>query len=322
MKKIYPKKSGNRFYLDKKFAPESFLFGTIPSFVKSYVSRGKKGPVSTHDWIMQKQPLSCSIEPIITWIGHASFLIQLGGINILTDPVFGDLWLFKRQLPAGIAADLLPHIDVVLLSHNHHDHMDAGSLKALRHMKEIRFLVPQGDKRWFDRRGFTGVSEHTWWDQISINRGEGQSIQCSFLPAAHWSKRGLFDTNRSLWGSWMIEWNGNQIYFGGDTAYSDHFSCIAHEFSSVDIALLPIGPCEPREWMKRSHLSAAQAGQAFLDLDARHFVPMHWGTFTFGVDHFRTPLDQLQFWWSDQQEVLKAKQLHVVKVGQQLSSFS
>lgn len=317
--RIYPKVKKNRFYLDKKFNPESLLFGTIPSFFQSLISRRNRKPQGMSNWVTQEEPHACSIQPIITWIGHASFLIQIGGINILTDPVFGDLWLFKRQLPVGITTNTLPPIDLVLLSHNHHDHMDEPSLHALQQHSNIRFLVPQGDKRWFDHRGFDGVTEHTWWDQITIKPREGQSVQCSFLPSAHWSRRGLFDKNKSLWGSWMITWQNYAIYFAGDTAYSDHFSCISHEFSSINLALLPIGPYGPRRWMKHSHLSAHEAGQAFLDLGAHHLVPMHWGTFGFGIDHFSTPIDQLQSWWRGQKkEHIHERRLHVIKVGQRL----
>ncbi len=316
-KKIYPKKRGNRFYLDKNSHPESLLFDTIPSFIKSLISRRKNRAEDVHKWFTKKEPLSCSLQPIITWLGHASFLIQIGDVNILTDPVFGDLWLFRRQLPVGITLEDLPPIDVVLISHNHHDHMDAVSLHALKKQKnDIRFLVPQGDKRWFDRQKFYGVTEHMWWEQESIIKKDSQPVLCSFLPAAHWSQRGLFDKNKSLWGSWMIEWDGYRIYFAGDTAYGHHFSGIADEFSSVDLALLPIGPCEPREWMKRTHMNSHESGKAFLDLAATHFMPMHWGTFSFGVDHFSMPIDQLRSWWTSQQQHLHAKKLHIVKAGE------
>ena len=318
LSKIYPKRKNNRFYLDDQFEPESFLFGTIPSFVKSFISRRKISSSHIAAWINVKKPLSCCIEPTITWIGHATFLIQIAGINILTDPVFGNLWLLKRQMPVGIAIQSLPSIDLVLISHNHHDHMDSTSLQALKTHHNPRFLVPQGDKHWFDKRGFESVSEHTWWDQALFSARDAK-INCSFLPSAHWSRRGLFDKNKSLWGSWMIEWNGYLIYFAGDTAYSNHFSCIAQEFSGIKVALMPIGPGEPRKWMKDSHIDAHEAGQAFLDLHAQHFIPMHWGTFGFGIDSFTSPIDQLQSWWQSQVDVLLSKRLHLVKAGEPVS---
>ncbi len=315
--KIYPHKKNNRFYLHKNHRPESFLFGTVPSFFNSLIFRRKNCFDGIHEWVDLQQPQSCSIEPVITWMGHATFLVQLGGINIITDPIFGhSSRFFPRMLPLGITVDRLPNIDIVLLSHNHRDHMDAPSLYALKNNNTIRYLVPQGDKRWFDRRGFERVAEHMWWDQVTVKGSDNnQEIRCTFLPAIHWSQRGLFDKNKSLWGSWMIEWKNFCIYFAGDTAYGDHFSCIAHEFPSIDVTLMPIGPCEPRDWMKHSHMSPQEAGNAFCDLDATHFVPMHWGTFGFGVDDFITPINQLQLWWDQQQSIAQQKRLHLVKVG-------
>jgi len=315
-----PYRKRNRFYLKKNHKPESFLFGTIPSFFQSLMKKKKSVP-TTQNWVVPYESVHNSKDPLITWIGHASFLIQVGGFNILTDPVFGNAsWLFPRSLPPGIALERLPNIDVVLISHNHRDHMDRASLLALSNHKNTQFLVPQGDKRWFDRRGFKRVKEHSWWQTTTLTNNRDGSLICFiFLPAAHWSQRGLFDKNRSLWGSWMIENEHYTIYFAGDTAYDDHFLAVAEEFPSVDISLIPVGPCEPRSWMKHSHISSEEAGQAFLDLESEHLIPMHWGTFSFGIDHFTEPVDRLNRWWSQKQEQLHKKHLHVVKVGQRLS---
>ena len=272
------------------------------------------------DWIVQSDPLSCSIDPVITWIGHASFLIQIGGMNILTDPIFGNTSaLYPRIFEPGIALGKMPHIDYVLISHNHRDHMDRDSLLFLGNKhKKTYFLVPEGDKAWFDRRGFGYTKEHTWWEQttFSLKYDESKEIRFTFLPALHWSQRGLFDKNRSLWGSWMIECNGKKIYFAGDTSYWSHFKEISDEFGTVDTALLPIGPCEPRKWVKHSHLDADEAGKAFLDLKATHFVPMHWGTFPIGLDVFDTPVTLLQKWWITHKDELTEKSLHMPKIGQ------
>ncbi len=322
-----PYRRKNRFYLRKNHKPESFLFGNIPSFFQSFMTKKKSVP-AIQNWVVSQEPIQSSKEPIITWIGHASFLIQLGGLNIITDPVFGNAsWFFPRYLPPGILIDRLPNIDVVLISHNHRDHMDRASLYTLGKHKNTQFLVPHGDKRWFDRHRFDRVVEHEWWQTTKVvNNSGGNTIRFTFLPAAHWSQRGLFDKNRSLWGSWMIEIDDYTIYFAGDTAYDDHFLSIADTFSAIDVALIPVGPCEPRSWMKHSHISSEEAGKAFLDIGARHFIPMHWGTFSFGVDHFTDPVDRLRAWWYEQRDQLHTKHLHVVKIGQQLffdlSSFS
>ena len=143
-----------------------------------------------------------------------------------------------------------------------------------------------------------------WWEFYQYQSPQGNRVKVTFLPAVHWSQRGLFDKNKSLWGSWLIEVDGHTIYFAGDTAYSDHFSAIKQWHSPIDTVLMPIGPCLPQGIMRYSHLDAAQAGQAFLDLGAQQFIPMHWGTF--------------RQWWHDNQHQLTEKKLHILKVGQQL----
>jgi L-ascorbate metabolism protein UlaG (beta-lactamase superfamily) len=244
-------------------------------------------------------------------------LIQIGNLNIITDPIFGDAsFFYPRILPPGIILEDLPKIDVVLLSHNHRDHMDAKSLLALKNRsQETTFLVPKGDKAWFDKRNFEHCSEYTWWDYTSVESpSQCGQVTFSFLPAVHWSQRGLFDKNRSLWGSWLIEWGSQTIYFAGDTAYSQHFEIIAQECSAITTALMPIGPCDPEPHMRKNHVNAQEAVKGFIDLQAQQFVPMHWGTFQFGTDLFDTPINRLQTWWQ-QQEMLD-RVLHIPKAGQ------
>ena len=142
-----------------------------------------------------------------------------------------------------------------------------------------------------------------------------KEVRFTFLPAMHWSARGLFDRNKSLWGSWMIEYGQTKIYFAGDSAYSDHFATIADHFPDISLALMPIAPCEPTPWMRKSHLDAHQAVQAFTELQARHFIPMHWGTFAFGHDHFIGPVDRLNAAWSEQEKNVIECTLHIPPVG-------
>lgn len=315
MKKLLPLRKNNQFYHPEDFSilePESFVFGTIPAFTKSYIKRwfSKKHDASL--WVHDYFPQPISVDPVITWIGHATFLIQINGKAILTDPLFGNIPpFFRRLLPPGITLAQLPKIDYVLLSHNHRDHMDAASLIALKKMNpDLIFLVPYGDKAWFDNRGISGAQEFIWWDEHVI-----PEIRLVFLPAVHWSQRGLFDKNKSLWGSWMIEGSaGGRIYFAGDTAYSVHFDHIARNFAKIDTVLMPIGPCQPDAWMRRTHVSPQQAVDAFADLKATHFIPMHWGTFALGSDHFDMPLEHLKMAWHEKNSI--DTQLHIVKVGQ------
>ena len=284
----------------------------IESFKESIIRKSRKEACT---WVIPANFVASSQEPRITWLGHATFLIQINGKNILTDPIFGNLsWWFSRMMEVKNSVKDLPTIDYVILSHNHPDHMDPHSLKDLRlYSPQVKVLVPFGDKAWFDKQEFVGASEHMWWDKI-----EELGINFHFLPARHWSQRGLFDRNKSLWGSWMIEANGFHIYFAGDTAWGPHFSLIGKLFPSIQVALMPIGPAEPKAWMQDTHISAEQAGQAFLKLQAKYFVPMHWGTFYLGMDKFKEPIHRLKQWWEKNRSRCKNKMLHIVKVGESM----
>jgi len=253
-----------------------------------------------------------------TWIGHSTFLLESPHANILTDPVFGDLTLFfKRLQKPGLQLHELPKIDLVLISHNHRDHMDKAALQTIAQLyPECMFYVPMGDKAWLNHWGIKNAHEFTWWQSATLGAASTalSKVEVTFLPAIHWSQRSLFDYNRSLWGSWMVRLGDTVIYFAGDTAYGEHFTAIQKEFSVIDAALMPIGPCEPRVWMRESHISAEDAGKAFLELGARNFVPMHWGTFGFGVDSPQLPLQRLQAWWASEVGVTDAT-LHALKIG-------
>jgi L-ascorbate metabolism protein UlaG (beta-lactamase superfamily) len=330
---------GNKRFLgDYIYMVYSFLH-EIYIFLISFKKGSKRLPQDYSSWITTSKINSYSVNPTITWIGHATFLIQIGGVNILTDPIFGDSTIFfPRILPPGIELETLPKIDFVIISHNHPDHMDSKSLLALKEQNpEIKILVPQGDKKWFEKRKFKNVFENMWWQNLQFDSKSGvaqnssklyaenklaktdaikEQIKFTFLPAYHWSQRGLFDQNKSLWGSWMIEHNDNSIYFAGDTGYSDHFKEIAKYFHKIDVALMPVGPCEPREKMCHSHISSEESGQAFIELNATNFIPMHWGTFHFGTDNFETPIVRLQNWWKVNNLELSSKALHIFKFGQ------
>lgn len=312
--KIVPVFYKNRYYNSaKKDKPESLLFGTFPSFLRSLFHRWQYVSPSMNEWVTKPEIISHTIEPRITWLGHSSFLIQMHGINIMTDPVFGNVTpLFKRLLPFPVEPHLLPPIDYVLISHNHRDHCDKASLLLLKkNNRKIQILCPKGDKAWYVRQGFKYVNEYAWYELCITKK-----ITFTFMPAVHWSQRGIFDKNKSLWGSWLITAKDCSIYFAGDSAWGDHFAQIAHDVSRIDYALLPIGPCEPHEWMKHTHIDAQQAVDAFIALGAHHCIPMHWGTFPFGNDQFEDPLVRLKAAWHKSYDQLRYKTLHIMKVGQ------
>lgn len=269
-------------------------------------------------WHAPAEPVAHVHEPLVTWIGHASFLIQFPDYNILTDPVFKDLTLlFQRIQEPGIAREVLPRIDAVIISHNHRDHMEQETLLYIaKKFPECQFFVPKGDLYWLQKWGIDRGVELNWWDDVMLKRtGVEQAIRLVFLPAYHWSQRGLFDMNRSLWGSWMIEQGATRLYFAGDTAYSPHFQSVAKEFSDITSVLMPIGPCEPNNWMKKSHINAEEAGRAFLELGAQSLIPMHWGTYKFGMDNPMLPLLRLQAWWEQEAAVRNSKILLPLKIG-------
>lgn len=254
----------------------------------------------------QTTPPAFSTEPLITWIGHATFLIQINGCNILTDPLFGDvkvgpMTLSKRVMAPGITLENLPHIDAIIISHNHSDHTDAWSLQELCKKYDPVVYVPEGDRALFKGIGFSRVHECTWW-QVNHQTVEGNNITFTFLPAYHWSIRFSLQSYRtSLWGSWMISSNNKNIYFAGDTAYGPHFTEIAQTFNNIDAALMPIGPtCLGKNRHAHKHVDAYESVNAFQDLGAQTFIPMHYGTVFVGKDKemLENPLKAIHAAWS------------------------
>lgn len=311
-----PLKKGEKYenyHLEKRDYPGEWFLPSIKMYFHGRFYRKTKKP-DLKAWVEEYRGYESSEKPIITWLGHASILIQIENLNILADPIItSPSWLYERVLPFGAEPQALPKIDVVILSHNHRDHMDAATLKLLHKRHKPLFLVPEGNKSWFIRRGMHQVEEFNWWQ--TWQQG---AVDFTFVPAWHWSQRGLFDHNKTLWGGWVISGKEDTVYFAGDTAYcKEYFIEIGKQFPSIDVAIMPIGPCDPDEQMRRSHMNAQESGQAFLDCGARYFIPMHWGTFYFGIDSFDTPIERLNQWWAASKCELQDACLIACKVGQQ-----
>jgi L-ascorbate metabolism protein UlaG (beta-lactamase superfamily) len=227
----------------------------------------------------------------ITFVNHATFLIQVGGIAILTDPMWSERASpFRRIGPKrvrapGVGFDALPRIDIVLLSHNHYDHLDVATLVRLRARFDPTVLAAAGDGRLIAPLGFARTHELDWWERVRLNDG----LAITFVPAQHFSARGLFDRQMSLWGGYVIESRGRHIYFGGDTGYSSHFADIRNRLGSPDIAILGIGAYEPRWFMKTVHMNPAEAVRAHRDLGSRHSIGMHFGTFQLTTEAIDQP---------------------------------
>ncbi|MGS0934068.1 MBL fold metallo-hydrolase [Bacillus velezensis] len=230
-------------------------------------------------------------ETAITWIGHSSFLIQIQGLNIMTDPVWARRMGFQKRLTEpGYELSELPDIDAVLISHGHYDHLDFPSIKKLRGNPD--FYVPAGLKKLFNKKGRKKVHEMNWWDRFEM-----RGVNISFVPAQHWTRRTLWDTDTSHWGGWVIESeNGESIYFAGDTGYFEGFKEIGERFR-IKAALMPIGAYEPEWFMQVSHINPEDAVKAFLELKADSFIPMHYGAFRLADDTGPEALSRLHGEW-------------------------
>jgi len=227
--------------------------------------------------------------PAITWIGHATLLVQLDGLSVLTDPQWSERagptsWLGPKRLgPPGLAFEDLPRIDVVVISHDHYDHLDLPTVKRLAAAHDPLFVVPLGMKAWFADNGMTRVEELDWWQE---HEHRGARFVC--VPAQHFSQRSLWDANQRLWASWAIVGREKRLYFGGDTGYFSGFKEAGRRLGPFDVAALPIGAYQPPQIMKLVHLTPEEATQAFVDLDAKVMLGIHWGTFDLADE----PLDE------------------------------
>jgi len=230
-------------------------------------------------------------EPTVTWVGHASLLVQMDHVTFLTDPIWSDTpspVSFAgptRFAPPGVALEDLPPIDFVVVSHNHYDHLDLPTLVALAERdSETRFFVPRRNGSLLRDEGIANVHELDWGDSIEH---DGVRIHC--LPAQHWSKRGFGDDREMLWSSWAVIGTERRFFFAGDTGYFDGFAKIADALGPFDLAALPIGAYEPVDMMKASHMNPEEAVRAALDLAATRALAMHYGTFDLSDEPLHEP---------------------------------
>lgn len=235
-----------------------------------------------------------ALAPVVTWIGHASTLVQAGGLNVLTDPMFSrraspvQLIGPVREQPPGLALADLPPIDVVVISHNHYDHLDMPSVLAIAQRSQAigtrtLFMVPLGMKAWFVNLGLDHTIEFDWWEQFTL-----AGVRFLFTPTQHWSARGVGDRSQTLWGGWAVLAPDLHWYFAGDTGYSKDFSDTRERVygttatppaQGFDLALLPIGAYQPRWFLAEQHVDPSEAVQIHRDLNASASIGIHWGTF-------------------------------------------
>ena len=227
----------------------------------------------------------------VTFINHATLLIQMDDLSVLTDPIWSERTSPvsfagpKRHRAPGIRFDDLPPIDVVVVSHNHYDHLDVPTLRRLQLRDRPRIVTPLGNGALMRRHGVDDAIELDWWQQHD---------RVTAVPARHFSARGMSDRNRNLWGGFVIGGASGNVYFAGDTGWGAHFAEIGARFAPIRAALLPIGAYLPRWFMKPAHVNPAEAVEAHAALGARTSIPMHYGTFALGDDGIDEPLRDLQ----------------------------
>ena len=224
----------------------------------------------------------------VTWIGHATFALKMGRTVVLTDPFFTKrAAIVPREVPPAFGPDKVPRGTIVVITHNHYDHLDSGSIKALAN--KCIFLVPLGQKEFFKKRGALDVREFDWFEFAEI-----QGVRFTFMPAQHWSRRFGQGKNKTLWGAWLVQKVGKSVYYGGDSGYFKGYRELGKNHPGIDVVLLPIGAYEPRWFMHYAHLNIEEALIAFEETLGKTLIPTQWGVLTLGDEPSGYPAVQLE----------------------------
>lgn len=266
--------------------------GSIPIAEPTFAARATAGELSA------------------TWVGHSTVLLQLGAINVLTDPMWSERASPvsfagpRRFVRPAVPLDALPAIDVVLISHNHYDHLDRHTVRRLaRRVPDAEWVVPLGLSRLLRGLGADRVREADWWQTVELPAAGGVvSIACT--PAQHFSARGLWDRGRTLWCSWAVVAGGRRAFFAGDTAYHPEFAAIGERYGPFDLSLLPVGAYEPRWFMKTVHMNPPEALRAYAELSGTRagelaMLPIHWGTFRLTDEAMHEPPEWTSRLWRE-----------------------
>jgi L-ascorbate metabolism protein UlaG (beta-lactamase superfamily) len=252
---------------------------------REHAARGERLPDVGGD----PDGILASDKDSITWAGHASTILRLGGKTVLSDPVWSNRVgvIIKRLTQPSPRWEDVPPPDLITISHNHYDHLDAATMRRVK--RETDVAVPRGVGPWFRRRGFRNVHEFGWWESRTYN-----GLTATFVPSRHFSGRTLWDRNKSLFGGWILESGRRRVYHSGDTGFFPGFREIGQRFPNIEVACLPIGAYLPRWIMQEVHTDPDEAGQAFRDLGARRMLPIHWGTFRLSDEAMDAPPEVLR----------------------------
>jgi len=252
----------------------------------------------------------------ITWLGHASFLIQINGQTILTDPFLSEFasplsWAGPRRfVEPGLAFDNLPQIDIIIVSHNHYDHLDDWTVRSLSSKQQIHVFVPLGLKEFFQERGYSQVTELDWYQQAKLD-----NLKFTALPAVHDSARSTSDHNQTLWASWLIQTLQLKVYFVGDSAYTKSlYTSIGERFGPFDYVFVPIGAYEPRELMWMSHMTPEEAVSLGRDLKANRLIASHWGTINLSDEPTWEPPNRFRV--AGENQGFNKDRLWIMKIGE------
>lgn len=275
------------------FRVTSHLLFKEPRPDESELALAPPTPSQQPDMTRITQPDPADLQ--VTWIGHSTMLVQYQGLNILTDPVFSERaspLAFvgpRRYTKPAIAIADLPPIDIVVISHNHYDHLDLSSISALGN--DVHWMVPLDNGALLEEAGVSNYTELDWWGQHVE-----KDVRLTLTPSQHWSARGLFDRYAMLWGAWAMEFgDGTNIWFGGDTGYNNiQFRETGDRLGPFDLALIPIGAYEPRQFMKHSHINPEEAVRIHQDIDSQFSIGVHWGTFVLTTEPVDEPPKRLQ----------------------------
>jgi len=272
------------------------------------------------DHIVDKDKVISDLEKYkdndyIAWIGHATFLIKLGDTTIITDPVFSKnagplIFGPKRYIEPALDLKDLPKTDLFLLTHNHYDHQDMQTIRKYP-FKKNKVLVPLKLGKYFTRHKFKDVDELDWYDEIKF-----KNLKITFLPAIHWSKRTFTDTNKTLWGSFLIEYNDKKILFSCDTGYGNIFKDIGEKYGPIDLTIINIGAYDFRPMFDKSiyHATPEEALEIAKDLKSKKVLGMHWGTFVLSLEPIMEP--PIRFKNNAENYGFKKKDAIIFKVGQ------